>query len=181
MVQSVTSLWRVNISMHITNVVSTTTVNTCLDLQRIVLQNSDIVYRPQRFTAAVWRHKRINGTLLVFPNGKLIHLGRPDGEAPRVHIRRYARILQKQNHPVQLSPIRLVTMSAVHKLSGPVDPRVVAQELNGTFEPELINTVIVKRPGYTLSIFYNGTVVITGLRDPDLIYPAFLELELLTS
>ncbi len=166
--------------MIITNIVSTANLNTTLDLRRLALENSNVIYNPQRFTGATWRHKKINGTLRLFPNGKLIHLGRPDAEKPRRHIRRFARILQKQNHPVHLSQVRLVTMSAVHKLSGRVDLPCVAQMMNGSYEPELINAVIVKRTGYTLCVFPTGTINITGIRSTDPIYPILLELELLT-
>jgi transcription initiation factor TFIID TATA-box-binding protein len=168
--------------MKITNIVSTTSVNTNLDLVRITQENDDIIYNPQRFTAAVWRHKRINGTLMLFSTGKIVHLGKPDDQEPRVHIRRYARILQKQNHPIQLSPVRLVCMSTVYRLSGKIDLMAVAQQYNGSYEPEVLNAAILKRRPFAVSVFHTGTLIFTGVTNASLddAYGLALELELLT-
>lgn len=162
--------------MRITNIVSVSSVNTRLDLMKICRENTNIVYNPQKFTAATWRHKKIHGTLLIFPNGKITHLGPPTGESPRVHVRRYARVLHKQGHPVRLSPIRTVSMSGVHQLAGPIDLYDIP---GSSYEPELINAAILKRDGVTLNIFYTGKVIITGIRHIDSVYPILLELELL--
>ena len=166
--------------MRVTNIVSSSHVNTRLDLSRIASENTNIIYYPQRFSAATWRHSRIHGTLLLFPNGKLVHLGSPGPKEPRVYIRRYVRILQKQKYPVHLSPVKLVCMSATHELSGKINLCDVAQLCPcTTYEPEFINTAIVKRPECTVCVFHTGTLVITGLKDPEAAYPIVLELELI--
>lgn len=168
-------------ALRITNAVHSTHVNTHLDLKRIAAENTNTVYNPKKITAVTWRHRKINGTLQLFPNGKLIHTGKPDTEEARVHIRRFVRILQKQNHPVSLSPIRLVCMSATCKLSGKINLHDVAKYTNATYEPELFNAAILKRGGLSLCVFHTGTVVITGIRRLDTVYPILLELELLCS
>ena len=165
--------------MRITNIVTTSHVNARLDLLQIARENTNIVYNPRRFSAATWRHKAIHGTLLLFPNGKLIHLGAPGPDEPRSSIRRYARILQNQKHTIRLSPCKLVCMSATHKLSGPIDLHEITQFCPGSsYEPECINAAIIKRPECTVCVFHTGTLVITGLKDPDAAYPVILELEL---
>ena len=161
--------------MRITNIVSVSHVNTRLDLSKITHDNVNIVYNPTKFTAATWRHKKIHGTLLLFPNGKIIHLGPPGKEPPRLYIRRYARILHKQGWSVQLSPIRTVCRSAEHQLSGPVN----LYDIPG-FEPEIINAAILKKESLTFNIFYTGKVIITGIKNTNSVYPILLELELLT-
>jgi TATA-box binding protein (TBP) (component of TFIID and TFIIIB) len=150
-------------------------MNTTLDLRRIALDNTNTIYCPQIFSAVTWRHHKIHGTLQIFSNGKLIHTGKPVSEEPRVHIRRYVRILQKQDHPVRLTSIRLVCMSATHKLSGKIDLCTIP---GSSYEPELFNAAILKRDSCTLCVFRTGVVVITGLRHPDSAYPILLELEL---
>ena len=130
--------------MNITNIITTSSVNTKLDLHRIARENANIVYNPQRFTAANWRHQDINGTLTLFPNGKITHTGKPDGTPPSVHIRRYVDILKQQGYPVHLSPIRTVCMSAVYKLSGRIDLYSAARLPGGSYEPEIFNAALIK-------------------------------------
>jgi TATA-box binding protein (TBP) (component of TFIID and TFIIIB) len=166
--------------MHITNTVSAGSMNTTLNLGRIARDNINIVYNPRKFTAATWRHRQINGSLVLFPNGKFIHLGRPVGSSPRIHIRRFARILQKQGYLVHLGPIRLVCMSAVHKLSGKIDLHAIPRYLCGTYESEILNAGILKHGSVTACVFHTGTVVLTGLRSVNSVYPLILELELFT-
>ena len=164
--------------MRVTNIVSASSVNTRLDLLKIARDNTNIVYNPQKFTAATWRHKKINGTLLLFPNGKITHLGPPGTEPPRIYIRRYIRILHKQGHPVRLSPIRLACMSAVHQLSGQIN----LYNIHGSsYDPEIINAAILKRGSLTFNIFYTGKVIITGIKSTDSVYPILLELELMSA
>ncbi len=177
----VAHLYTGSAAMKITNIVTTATVTTQLDLTRVAQENINIVYNPQRFTAASWRHRCINGTLLLFPNGKLIHLGPPSHEPPRKHIRRYARLLQKQGHPVHLGPIHCVCMSAVHSLSGQIDLHSVAQHFHGSYEPEILNAALFKRGTITACVFRTGTVNFTGIRKTDKVFPLILELELLVA
>ena len=162
--------------MQITNIISTATVNIPLDLAQIARDNTNIVYTTRPFSTIVWRHRKINGTLQIFSNGKLTHLGKPDGVSPHIHIRRFVRILQKQGHPVRLSPIKRVCMSAVHQLSGHIDLSTI-----GSYDPEQINATFLRRGPTTFSIFHTGKVVITGIQNIDAVYPVLLELELYTS
>ncbi len=161
--------------MRITNIVSTSHLNTRLDLAKIANDNCNIIYDPSKFCAASWRHRNIHGTLQIFPNGKITHLGPPARKKPRVYIRQYARLLQKQGYAVKLSPVRLVCMSATYKLSGPINLDSIP---NSSFHPEIINTAITKRDGNTYSIFHTGTVVITGITRVASVYPLLLELEI---
>ena len=160
--------------MEVTNIISTTTVNTPLDLARIAKENTNIIYNPRHFPCAVWRHRKINGTIQLFPNGKITHLGKPGKEPPKVHIRRFARILQKQGHSVQLSPIKTVCMSAVYYLSKSVNLHTLP-----SYEPEVLNAAFIKHKACTFCIFHSGKVIITGIRNIRTIYPALLELELM--
>lgn len=166
--------------MIITNVISTASVNTLLDLHRIARENPNVVYNPQRFTAANWRHSDINGTLMLFPNGKITHTGKPDGTPSSVHIDRYVSILKQQGHRVSLSQVRTVCCSALYKLSGQIDLYNVARQLGGSYEPEIINATFLKRGRVTFSVFHTGSVTITGIKDTDEVYPVLLDLELLT-
>jgi len=162
--------------MFITNLVSVCDLNTCIDLTHLARTNINIIYRPQQFSGASWRHRKINGVLVVFRTGKVVHLGKPGDKPPRIHIRRFARLLQKQGYDIFLSPIICVSKSAVHRLSGCVN----LAELPGHFECEVINAAIIKRGNVSYSIFHTGTVIITGVKQLSAVYPVLLELELYT-
>ena len=171
---------RRGVNMIITNIITTASLNATLDLYRIARENPNVVYRPQRFTAATWRHKDINGTFTLFPNGRVTHLGKPDGAPPEVHIHRYVSILKDQGHPVRVSSVRTVCMSASYRLSGKIDLYSVARLPGGSYEPEIFNASLIKRDQLALSVFHTGSVVIAGIKDIDDVYPILLELELLT-
>jgi hypothetical protein len=72
-------------------------------------------------------------------------------------IRKYARCLQKKGYPVKLVKIKLCTMSATHKLINKPDM------IN--YEPELSNCACFSKYGMTFLIHFNGTVLITGIKD----------------
>lgn len=167
--------------MNITNVVSVTHIHTRINLHTFVKQNTNCIYRPNKFTAAVWNHKKISGSAIIYPNGKLIHVGKPSILPPRVHIRRFVRLLQKQGYICTLDPIKTVSKSAVYTLGGCVNLKTIASHFKASFyEPEIINAVFLKYRSVSLSVFYTGRVILTGLKNSVDVYPILLELELFT-
>lgn len=167
--------------MYVTNVITTGTLGAKLNLYKIVTDNTNVVYRPHRFIAATWRHPEIPGSLTLFPNGKINHLGKPHPVlSPKSCIELYADILRKQGHPVQVSNVSTVCSSAFHKLEGTVNLYDVATLVPGaTYEPEIFNAALIKRGALALSIFSTGSVVITGITNIENVYPILIELELL--
>ena len=88
-----------------------------------------------------------------------------------------ARILQKQGFAINLSPLKRACRSAVYQLAGPID----LYKIPGHYEPEVINTAIVRRGSLTFSVFHTGKVIITGVQQLNKVYPVLLELEILSS
>lgn len=171
--------------MDITNVVVQSDTHAHIDLAHLARNTRDIIYNPHTFTGALWKHKRIGGHCMVFPNGKLICNGNKSMADARRRVRQYARLLQRLGFSVTLKKVALITMSAVYKLSAALDFEQVCSLLGASYNPEILNAAILKRGRINLTCFQSGTIVITGIRSMQhasrVIYPTILELELCTS
>lgn len=78
------------------------------------------------------------------------------------NIRKYARILQKQGHPIKLSGTKLVTESWVLRI-----PNNKLQEIKNSlnYEPEIFHAPTEKVAGYHMTVYNNGSAVITGINE----------------
>jgi transcription initiation factor TFIID TATA-box-binding protein len=164
--------------MRVTNVVCQARWSTDVDLVKLSSQIQNAKYEPGRFSGIIWQQRCIGGNCLVFGNGKVICNGAKSIEDAHAMLEKYTSVLQTVMPEAVLTEVRMVTQSACHKLSGPVDFTMICHLLGGTYEPELFNAAMLKRDGVHYSIFGSGSVVITGLKDEDLVYPVLLELEL---
>jgi len=168
--------------VQITNVVVQADLHVSVDLKHLANNARDIRYDPKLFSGAIWHHRKIGGCCLVFYNGKLNCNGNKNITEAKKRIRQYARLIQKLGYVVKLYKIEVVTMTAVHKLSSPLDVPTVLSTLNGaSYEPELHNAIMLKRGRIHYNCFQSGKVVITGLHNVQTIYATLLELELCTT
>ena len=168
--------------VQITNVVVQTDLYASINLRHLTNSVRSIRYDPGVFSGAIWHHRKIGGCCLVFHNGKLNCNGNRSIEEAKKRIRRYARLIQGLGYCVKLKTIELVTMTAVHELSSPLDFDTTCTLLSGaTYEPETHNAVMLKRGRVHYNCFQSGKVVITGLRNVHTIYATLLELELCTT
>lgn len=162
----------------ITNIVSKSHLNTRVDLRKLARDNVNIIFNPRKFTGAVWRHRRISGTLLVFPNGTLLHLGKPR-TTPRIAIRQYARIMQKQGHPVhKIQTVSEISKSMVYKAPGRLNLTTLARHFGVDYTPEIMNAVLINKEGVHYTCFHTGTVNITGVHSVDVVLATLSEINL---
>ena len=166
--------------VQITNVVVQTDLHASIDLPYLANNAMDIRYDPGLFSAAMWQHRKIGGSCLVFGNGKLNCNGNRSIHQAKKRIRQYARLIQKLGFCVNLDNIDVVTMSAVHQVSSTLDFNKMCKLLGATYEPEIYNAAMLKRGKVHYNCFHTGKVVITGIRNIDIVYPTLLELELCT-
>lgn len=104
--------------MRLTNVVFQANLNVKFNLDVLVHQLNNVRYDPRTFPGIIYQNRKIGGNCLIFSNGKINCNGRCSHfKAGLKRLRQYARILQRLEYPVRLSNVRLVTSSAVHKLS----------------------------------------------------------------
>lgn len=151
-----------------------------IDLLQLAYRLRNVRYDPKSFSGVIWQHRSIGGNCLLFSNGKINCNGKCSSfREGRHRLRRYARCLQKMGYPVYLSNVRLVTASAVHQLSGAIEPRQLPKDF--TFEPELFPAVMFRRHGMHFTCHLNGKMLITGIKrhsNLDDIMSVVLELEL---
>ena len=170
--------------VEITNVVVQTQLNVKIDLRKLVRKIRDARFDPKKFSAIIWYRKIVGGSCLLFNNGKLICHGAKDMCQAKKVARRYARLVQNNGYAVKLSPITLVTASALADVDQPVSlPKIPLMYARGSYEPELFNAGTFRIQNLHFSVFASGKIVITGITRLSLINtvirPTLLELVLM--
>ena len=66
-----------------------------LDLQTFARCKPNIVNNPSKFSAVVYKHKKLGGSCMLCRSGQLICPGMPDLETGKNIVRKYARLIQK--------------------------------------------------------------------------------------
>ena len=171
--------------MHLTNTVFIASLNCSFDLKKLCYELVNVKYNPRRFNGLIWQHPVIGGNCLLFRNGKINCNGKVRSfKEGRQRLRRYARVLQKLGYSVNLNEVKMVTASAFHVLSGPVDIPTYCREHGASYEPELFPVMMFKKNSVHFSCYQNGKIVITGIKSSrdidDTVYPVLIELELYT-
>jgi transcription initiation factor TFIID TATA-box-binding protein len=168
----------------ITNVVCNADLRCAIDLRLLTLSCTEIIYDPRRFAGAVWRHKKIGGTCMIFSNGKMMVNGKVKtiGEA-KFRVRRYARCLQKMGFNVTLTRIRISTISAFYTVEYGLDLRKITEHFAGNYHPEIFPALIFVKGGVTFTCFHTGCVVMTGIKKNrhfyDVVIPVLIEMYIL--
>ena len=154
----------------ITNIVVQSSLNVNIKLNELIRDISDAKYQPSRFSAICWNLRKIPGTCLLFNNGCIIGQGCKTMVQARKSLRQYARVVQKRGYAVRLSPIRLITASALGDIDTTVNLNAMRSWISGsTYEPEIFNALTFKRHSMHFSLFASGKVVITGIKNFTLI------------
>ena len=154
-----------------------------LDLRHITQASTFIRYNPKRFSAAIWAHRKIGSTCLLFSSGKLVCTGSKSIEAGRKAIRQYARKIQRLGYDIKLKDVKIRTISAVHSLQGSIRPEDLVEYLGALYEPELLLAARVRRDGVHYTCFHSGKIIITGIKTmrmlEDDVLPILIELQFL--
>ena len=120
--------------MQLTNVVVQANLGCAFDLRDITLKLNNARFNPRSFSALIWQHRKIGGNCLLFSNGKINCNGKCSSLLEgRQRLRRYARIIQKLGYKVELRNVKVITASAVHKLSGKINPTHLPRDFS--YEP----------------------------------------------
>ena len=81
-----------------------------------------------------------------------------------------------------LSDLRVLTMSAVHTLSGRIRYPNLVMGMGATYEPEVFHAAMIRRGGVHFTVFATGKVVMTGIKDEqcidNLVYPTLMEIDI---
>lgn len=171
--------------MYMTNVVCSAHLGCSLNLRELCYQLANVRYNPAHFSGLIWQHRTIGGNCLVFSSGIIQCQGKANSLREGIQrLRRYARILQNAGLRIALYQVKVLTASAFHVLSAPLDVNKVARERRVIYEPELFPTINFQKDGITFSCFHTGKIVITGIKNmtdvDQTVYPTLVELELYT-
>lgn len=130
------------------------------------------IYSKSPFHSIEW--KEYGGNCQIFASNKIVCHGK--------ELQKYLQKLQALGYDVSWDKMRLVTRSASHRLSGPINYYVLTTEIPDIeWHPELFHAPILKRNGISYIIYHSGVVVLTGLKtedDWDEAMSVLLELEL---
>lgn len=168
----------------INNVVVCADLQCNIDLKDLTLRNCNMVYNPRLFSGVQWKHKKVGGHCMLFPNGKMIVNGKVSTlqEAKR-RLRRYARLLQKAGWCVKLTHIKVTTISASFKLEGSLNLTQIVNYYSGSYEPERFPAVMFVKGSVHFTCFHSGSVLMTGIKTEKQMYnvciPVLIELPLL--
>ena len=168
--------------MRLTNVVYQANLNVQIDLNCLVHQLNNVRYNPRTFSGLIYQNRKIGGNCLIFSNGKINCNGACSDFGVK-RLRRYARILQRLGYVVRLSEIRLVTASAVHKLSGRINVKSLSRIPDFQYNPELFPAAMLRRQGIHFTCHLRGSVLITGIKHStdldNVVFPTMVKIELL--
>ena len=169
--------------MRLTNVVYQANLNVQIDLKCLVHQLNNVRYNPHTFSGLIYQNRKIGGNCLIFSNGKINCNGAcSDFDSGVKRLRRYARILQRLGYVVRLSEIRLVTASAVHKLSGRINVKSLCRIQDFQYNPELFPAVMLRRQGIHFTCHLSGSLLITGIKNSkdldNVVLPTIVEIEM---
>ena len=167
--------------MRLTNVVYQANLNVQIYLNCLVHQLNN--YNPRTFSGLIYQNRKIGGNCLIFSNEKINCNGAcSDFDSGVKRLRRYARILQRLGYVVRLSEIRLVTASAVHKLSGRRNVKSLCRIQDFQYNPELFPAVMLRRQGIHFTCHLSGSLLITGIKNStdldNVVLPTIVEIEM---
>ena len=170
--------------VQLRNVVCKTQFKCHIDLKHLANVSRDVYFDPTRQNSLMWKHKQIGGYCMVSNNGKLMCNGGTNSIAKaKKRVRRYARLIQKAGYPVHMDTIRVITMSAIHTLTKPLDLIQITKILYGQYEPEIFPAAMFKQGGIHFNCFRSGKVVMTGIKRTaqirNTIIPCIIELQIL--
>ena len=169
--------------MRLTNVVYQANLIVQIDLKCLVHQLNNVRYNPRTFSGLIYQNRKIGGNCLIFSNGKINCNGAcSDFDSGVKRLRRYARILQRLGYVVRLSEIRLITASAVHKLSGRINVESLCRIQDFQYNPELFPAVMLRRQGIHFTCHLSGSLLITGIKNStdldNVVLPTIVEIEM---
>ena len=162
--------------MDIVNVVCTAQLNCSLDLTKIANAYGNIIYKPNEFQGLRWNHRKIQGSCLLFNNGKLVICGVTSHLAAKLSVRQYARLVQRLAYRVSISQWRIQTITAVYKYHSRLNLFELTRANNWNYNPELFNAVCYKSGRIHFAITARGRIIATGGRTIEEINDRFLDL-----
>lgn len=154
--------------IKIENIVASATLNSRIDLDKVVEHFEGTEYEPEQFPGIVYRFKDPKAATLIFSSGKIVCTGTRSVEDVHKTIRKLVRLLReyKTASPKNFT-IQVENIVASAKLNIELNLDKLAFELeNSEYEPEQFPGLVYRMsdPKVTFLLFSSGKVVCTGAR-----------------
>jgi transcription initiation factor TFIID TATA-box-binding protein len=155
-------------NIKIQNVVTSATLDSRIDLERIATVVQDIEYEPEQFPGLVLRIDDPKTATLVFGSGKLVCTGAKSPEESRRAIYKIIDLLKAEDTPIKKEPeitVQNIVASADLGIELNLDAIVFGLP-NCEYEPEQFPGLIyrMKKPKVVLLLFGSGKIVCTGAK-----------------
>ncbi len=150
--------------LNVVNVVVTAQLNCCFPLPQLARTMYNVIYNPHQFTAMIIRSRKIKGTCLLFPNGKIVVNGCTSRAESHHSVRQFARQLQRHGYSVRLSDFKVQTMTGVQKTGLHVDMIKLAENLGAEYNPDISPGVIYRHGKLVYIIQHKGSVIVSGAK-----------------
>lgn len=164
----------------VTNVVVRADLHATFKLNDLTYKLKNCIYKPSKYSGMVWRHKSIRSTCFLFHTGKILCMGNNSLHEAKKDLRKYARILSKNEPNIYLDKIKLITKSAVCTMNGRLNLEEISRYVSGSYEPEIFNALLIKKYGTHFTCFPSGKIIMTGVKNMWSVYNFLGELRLFT-
>ncbi|KAI5063119.1 hypothetical protein GOP47_0021666 [Adiantum capillus-veneris] len=166
------------VSPVIQNLVCTIQVGCPLNVAEVALKARNAEYNPRSFRACIMRLKEPKATALIFGTGKVVITGTKELKHCEEASRKFVRILNKIGYPtakLQNHTIQNVVATCDMKFGIALPlldnaPGVMVEYDSGVFPGAIMRTT---NPKTCFLVFSSGKVVLTGLKDINLVQAGF--------
>ena len=164
--------------MRITNIVLEIHLSERIDLTKVQECYPNRCHR-KMINALVWSLPNCHAKCLVFAKGYLNIGGKKSEEDLLVYIKELRRLGYES---LSILDKKVLTMSAVHTLTGRIRYPELVLGMGAMYEPEVFHAAMIHRGGVHFTIFTTGKVVMTGIKDQrcidNLVYPTLMEMDI---
>ena len=155
--------------IKIENIVASATLNSRVDLDKVVEHLEGTEYEPEQFPGLVYRVKDPKSATLIFSSGKIICTGARSIEDVTTVIKRVVKVLKESgiSNPKKYE-IVIQNIVASAQMPSKLNLDKIALEVeNSEYEPAQFPGVVyrMKNPKATFLLFGSGKVICTGTRE----------------
>ncbi len=154
--------------IKIENIVASATLNSRVDLDKVVEHLEGTEYEPEQFPGIVYRFKDPKVATLIFSSGKIVCTGARNIEDVNKVIKKLIRLLRETETANPKNPkiqIENIVASAQLKMNLNLDKLAFDLE-NSEYEPEQFPGLVYRMSGPKVAflLFSSGKIVCTGAR-----------------
>ena len=167
-------------SIHIQNVVASSSLDQKIDLNAVVTGNPGVQYDKNKFPSLVYKIKKQKSSILIFSTGKMVCTGTRSAKEAIKAVNKVVNELKKSGIVIVGKPkTEIVSIVSSGDLGGLIDLERTAYALKRTmYEPEQFPGLIyrVNEPKVVFLLFASGKIVCTGAKKQEDIYIAVEDL-----